>query len=305
LSSRADTFKLQEEKSKTVKDLTAKCKVAALCIVAPFAPLRIAPKRSVAARFSIPDEFVIEEFVERITEGFPEKKNRPPLYLLIHSPGGTVSSSYVVARVLRKNFEKIIGFVPHIAASGATVMALSCNELVMGNISRLTGIDPSYETDGETIYPLSIVRAFQTLETRLRTKTLDEISYPYQHLVESISGDKLDEATNTLKMVEQYATELMENAGYDEAQIKKVIAGVLYEIHAHEEVITADKAKKIGIKVVDFNESANYLEAWKVMRNWLKDYYLKPSPIHIIRYCLPPSSEQPEKTDSGDLKKGN
>jgi len=66
------------------------------------------------------------------------------LYILIHSPGGYVSSAYIIASVLRETFDQMVAFVPHIAASGATLIAISCNEIVMGDISQLSPIDPYY-----------------------------------------------------------------------------------------------------------------------------------------------------------------
>jgi len=208
----------------------------------------------------------------------------------------------MVARTLRSNFNKIIGFVPHIAASGATVVALCCNEIVMGDISRLTGIDPHYEIDDETVYPLSTVRAFKNLEEILGTKTLDEISFPYQHLVQSITAEKYDEATHTLKMVEDYASEVMKKAGYTDNEIKKIIDGVLYDIEAHEEVITLDRAKEIGIKAKHFREDNQYSECWKVMKGWLNKYFLQPSPIHFIKHCVP---NKPIESSSIKSNKGN
>jgi hypothetical protein len=287
MSTEVKPFKLAEEENATVKELANKYNAIALCMVAPFAPLRIAPRRSLSASFSYPDEFVLEEFINTVREKFPQKENRPALYLLLHSPGGTVSSSYMVARTLRNNFNKIVGFIPHIAASGATIVALSCNEIVMGDISRLSGIDPHYDTDGETIFPLSIVRAFKNLEAILGTKTLDEISYPYQHLVQSITAEKYDEAVHALTMVEGYTTELLQKAGYNDKEIEKIINGVLYDIEAHEEVITFERAKELGIKIKHFSEDNSYSECWKVMKEWLTKYFLKPSPIHFIKYCVP------------------
>lgn len=261
--------------------------VACLCIIAPFAPLRIAPKRYIPASFSYPDEFVLENFIDLIIDKYPKKEERPNLYLLLHSPGGSVSSSYMVARTLRSHFNKIVAFIPHIAASGATVVALSCDEIIMGNISRLSGIDPTYESDGQNVSALSVVRAFKYLENMLETKTLDEISYPYQHLVRTITAEKFDEATHTLDMVEKYATELMAKAGYAEEQIDAIVHALLFEIEAHEQVITLDSAKELGIKAIHFSNKPEYSECWKIMKEWLNKYFLEPSPVHVIKYCIP------------------
>ena len=293
-------FQMKEEENENVKKMSSENKVITLCIIAPFAPLRVAPRRSLSASFSFPDEFVLEDFVYSVIEKYPKKEDRPPLYLLLHSPGGTLSSSYMVARILRNNFNKIVAFIPHIAASGASLIALSCNEIVMGDISRLTGIDPHYDVNSETIYPISTVRAFKNLESILGAKTLDEISYPYQHLVQSISAEKYDEATHALKMVEGYATELLEKAGYTKEKMAKIINGLLYDIEAHEEVIPLDRAKELELNVKHFNENGQFSQCWKIMKEWLQQYFLKPSPIHFIRHCIPCKTEE----KSTELKSG-
>ncbi|MCS7366255.1 MAG: hypothetical protein NDF52_00035 [archaeon YNP-WB-062] len=60
------------------------------------------------------------------------------LELLLHSYGGGVDSAYMIAKTLRKNFSKIRVYIPHVAASGATLIAISADEIVMGEISRLS-----------------------------------------------------------------------------------------------------------------------------------------------------------------------
>jgi len=301
MSSDDNTFSLEEESLEDVERYCNEKNVPFLCIIAPFAPLRIAPERILTARFSYPDEFILDEFVTKVIETYPRKEDRPTLHLLIHSPGGAVSSSYMVARVLRNTFNNIIGYIPHIAASGATILALSCNEVVMGHISRLTGIDPYYVIEGEITRPLSLVRAFDHLQDILGTMTLGEISYPYQHLVKTITAEKYDEATHNLKMVEKYTTELMEKSGYETPSIKNIIDGVLYEVESHEEVIPYDKAQEMGINV-KFADDISYNECWEVMQSWLRQYYLRPSPVHIIKYRLPEVDRSPEPT-SGSLNK--
>jgi hypothetical protein len=114
-------FAIEKETLQDVKKLADSENAYVLCCIAPFAPMRISPSRSVFAAFSYPDEFIVEDFVDLVCDCYPAKKDRPTLHLLIHSPGGTVSSSYVVSTILRNCFNKIIGYVPHLAASGARI----------------------------------------------------------------------------------------------------------------------------------------------------------------------------------------
>lgn len=293
------SFALQEETDSEVKNLATSENVVLLCCIAPFTATRISPTRTVSASFRFPDEFVVEEFVELINGRYPNKDSRPPLFLMIHSPGGTVSSSYVVCGVLRNCFNSIIAFVPHIAASGASVMALSCNEVVMGDISRLTGIDPYHEANGDVVFSLSTVRAFDNLVNIFRTRTEEETPYPYRHLLRSITAQDYDEATHTLSLVDSYTSELMTKAGYIPEDIKQVLRAMLYEVQAHEEVFLLDKVKELKVKAKRYDEDARYSRTWKVMKQWLKKYYLQPSPVHIIKYALPATTSIPATTSSG------
>lgn len=123
-----------------------------LSCIAPFAPLKVSPTSAIFAELSPPEEFGIETFIEKVKETKIPIKNRN-LDLLVHSPGGGVESAYMIAKTLRKNFSKIRAYVPHIATSGATLVAISCNEVIMGEISRLSPIDISTISKMEKGFP--------------------------------------------------------------------------------------------------------------------------------------------------------
>ncbi len=284
---RRNEFKLEEERDEEIKKFASESNACLLAIIAPFAPERVAPRRVVFAEFRYPEEFMIEEFTEIVAEKFPEKEKRPPLYLLIHSPGGAISSAYVIASVLRENFSNITAFVPHIAASGATLLAIASNEIVMGDISQLSPIDPYYIEGDRVIYAISLIRAFQTLDEYFKTRGVEEASYPYQRFADCIFPEAYDRAVRLVEMVGGYANELLEKAGYSEQERDGIIQELLYQASLHQETIRFSKAKEIGIKVKHWKEKKENAQAWLVMKRWLKKYYLQPSPIHIIRYTLP------------------
>jgi hypothetical protein len=68
---------------------------------------------------------------------------------------------------------------------------------------------------------------------------------------------------------------------------------MLFNVRAHEEVFMLDGLKTLGVKAKHYREDKKYAENWKVMKNWLRTYYLKPSPVHVIKYALPePQTEE-------------
>ena len=66
------------------------------------------------------------------------------LDLIIHSPGGSAEAAESIVTYLRKRFDHIRIFVPVAAMSAATMIALSANEIVMGQHSQLGPIDPQF-----------------------------------------------------------------------------------------------------------------------------------------------------------------
>ncbi len=64
------------------------------------------------------------------------------LDLIIHSPGGAPEAAQQMVDYLRTQFDHIRAFVPLQAKSAATMIALGCDEIVLGLHSELGPIDP-------------------------------------------------------------------------------------------------------------------------------------------------------------------
>lgn len=64
------------------------------------------------------------------------------LDLVLHSPGGNPDAAEAIMRYLRQRFDHIRAVVPLAAMSAATMMALACDEVLMGEHSQLGPIDP-------------------------------------------------------------------------------------------------------------------------------------------------------------------
>ena len=66
------------------------------------------------------------------------------LDLILHSPGGSAEAAESLVEYLRERFDHVRVFVPVAAMSAATMIALSADELVMGQHSQLGPIDPQF-----------------------------------------------------------------------------------------------------------------------------------------------------------------
>ncbi len=65
-----------------------------------------------------------------------------PLDIILHTPGGLVLAATQIARAIEAHPAKVTVFVPHLAMSGGTLIALAADEIVLCDYSALGPIDP-------------------------------------------------------------------------------------------------------------------------------------------------------------------
>ncbi len=71
--------------------------------------------------------------------------DKGPLDLILHSPGGDANAAQMIMNYLRsEGFGPIRALIPVSAMSAATMMALCCDEILMGRHSQLGPIDPQF-----------------------------------------------------------------------------------------------------------------------------------------------------------------
>ena len=67
------------------------------------------------------------------------------LDIILHTPGGNTAATESIVNYLRSLFgNDIRAFIPQIAMSAGTMIALSCKEIVMGKQSNIGPIDPQF-----------------------------------------------------------------------------------------------------------------------------------------------------------------
>jgi len=265
-----------------------------ISMIAPYVGVRLTPSKESIATIGLSEEFGVETVIEKIKKLSPKSER---LYLLINSPGGFVGSSYKVAKALRENFKEIIVFVPHIAASGGTLIALTGNKVVMGMMSQITPIDP--HSNG--IPALSVKRGFETATDMFKKLSEEDAPYTWRILAEKHDPIKLDMALASLGLSMTYAKEILSKSGYKDEKIDMIAEELVYGCILHEQVINLDKAKKIGINVFPHTE---YLKLWNAFRFMLGKYVLRSANKHIIRYWINNPKTKTIKSTKKRTKRG-
>ena len=228
-----------------------------------------------------------------------------PLWLLVQSPGGQIPPSYMMARRLRESFSEMIAFVPHVAYSGGTLIALAANEVVMGEFSRLGPLDPQvgYSPNVDSwmmVSALSMQRAFDTLSVDLRTTAREEVGYPQQVLAEKLDPVIMEDWKAESLVVATYLQEVLEKAGYTQKEINSIQGDLVFTSFPHDYVIHRDRAKEYGLKCSP--PDSDYLQHLELMQEWLVKYMLMPEFRHYIRFVTPAMEDADDtKDDAGAI----
>lgn len=115
-----ETLNLREEKDDLLTALAGDEGAILISAVAPYRSIRVSPADEVQASIGFHEEFAFEAVIDEIrNRGLSDKK----VILLLNTFGGLLQSSFKVARALRTSFKEIEVYVPHIAASGGTLIA--------------------------------------------------------------------------------------------------------------------------------------------------------------------------------------
>lgn len=263
-------------------------KTMALALIGTHMPIKITPERKVTVSIGLKEELDLESAFSEV-----DFKKFEKLYLLVHSPGGSVRSSYKVARRIRKAFPKIITFVPHLALSGGTLVALTGNEIVMGEMSNVTPLDIQVLYKDRYLSVNAMLRAFDALNNFFSTHSREEAPYPWVSLADKLDPVVFQTWIDTAQLTQLYATKILsdENSTFTRNEAEKIVTKFTQTYPTHDYALMADDLREIIASVCGekayVKGPADYPQLWEVMKNWQRKYASAEVDSHIFRYVLP------------------
>jgi ClpP class serine protease len=152
-----------------------------------------------------------------------------PIDIILHTPGGLAIATLQIAAALRRHKGSVTAFVPHLAMSGGTLIALAADTIVMAPHAMLGPIDP--QVGG---YPAASVARV------LRDKPMAEVDD--QTVILADIGEK---ATRQLRT----AAEQLLGRHMDPAKAAELADQLSKGQWTHDYPITADEAASLGLPV--------------------------------------------------------
>ena len=273
----------EEKYEDELLEISKKNKSVIMALVASYVGQKISPTKIQNAQVNVMDEFSVESAIENIKK----KTDCRKLMLLLNSPGGSIASSYKIARALRISFEDITVYIPHVAASGGTLIALIGNVIVMGMMSQLSPLDPILdEIGGRPVSAKLIVDANSTLTSFFETTPLEDAPYTAKILADKYDPVQIQEAEAIMDLMERYVCEVLEKSNYTESDVQRIAHQLVRGFSIHEEVINELAGKKLGLKIKSCEE---FPREWMILRKWLGTLLMESSGTHLVRYYIHPT----------------
>lgn len=215
--------------------------------------------------------------------------------LVVNSFGGSVSSSFKVAYSLRKNFKHITTFIPHIAASGGTLIAFTGDEIVMGDMSTITPIDIQMERKGKMYSVNAMIRSFSALNELFKDTSEEDAPYPWKALANKLDPVEFQEWIDAASLMESHAKTILKRNNSFKDNAEKIVSRLTEGFPTHTYSITIEEAKEIFGNHVHRRNEEMYKDIWESTTLWIKKYLNVESSNHIVRYILPEFPKEAKK----------
>lgn len=125
------------------------------------------------------------------------------LSLILHTPGGEMTSTETMVDYLRRKFDYIEAIVPVYAMSGGTMIALNANKIVMGKQSQLGPIDAQLQLPGGSVSASSILDQFNTAREEIVEDR--EAAVVWAPILQAMGPSLLSQAQKALELGQQIA----------------------------------------------------------------------------------------------------
>lgn len=255
----------------------------ALCFIGTYAPEKISPSKAILAEIGLLDELAVEDALEALCNAGTRN-----LAFLVNSFGGGVSSSFKIAWSVRKSFDRITVFVPHIAASGGTLLALTGNDIVMGPMSNLSPIDTQLIRNGEQFSANAMVRSFHALNNLFKQVAEEDAPYPWKAMADQLDPVEFQQWVDAAALMQSHAETILERNPSFRVDAKKIIHALTEHFPTHDYTITFDEACKfLGKDHIVASSTGNVKPLWDAMRGWFRHYVMETSGTHVVKYYLP------------------
>ena len=190
-------------------------------------------------------------------EGFKEALQEidgDNLDVILHSPGGSPEATETIVKLLRSRFQNIRFLIPNIAKSAATMLAMSGNEIIIGDDAELGPTDPQMVIKGRLNPAHAILQQFKSAKGELSQNS--ESLTAWLPILEQYGPSLLVECENAIKLTETlvktwltlYMFQRQKGAARKAANVSRFLANKKHLSHGRAILIEELQEKGVNIK---------------------------------------------------------
>lgn len=127
------------------------------------------------------------------------------LDLILETPGGSGEVAEDIVKLLRSKFSDISIIIPGWAKSAGTIIAMSCDEILMEPASALGPIDAQISRNGKTFSADALLKGMEDIKEEVNTTGI--LNMAYVPILQDISPGELQGAQNALDFAKDLVKE--------------------------------------------------------------------------------------------------
>lgn len=179
------------------------------------------------------------------------------LDIILHTPGGDIAATESIVNYLQSVFpNNIRAIIPQLSMSAGTMIALSCNSIIMGKQSSLGPIDPQFGG----IACQGILDEYQRAITAISVNP--NALGLWQTIISKYHPTLIGDCENAVKWSKELASKWLQRVNVN---ITMNDVEELFISHAnsysHSRHISRDECKNVGLKVEDLESSQDLQDA--------------------------------------------
>jgi membrane-bound ClpP family serine protease len=164
------------------------------------------------------------------------------LDIILHTPGGDMAATESLVDYLRSMFGKNIrAIIPQLAMSGGTIMALSCNQIIMGKESSIGPIDPQFGAMAAN----GLLQEFERIRTEIRQAPQNALLW--EPVLRQIKPGFITECENAIQWSHEMAGRFLKTNMFDgDRRADKKIKDIIK--HLTDKTTTKTHGRHIGLE---------------------------------------------------------
>lgn len=179
------------------------------------------------------------------------------LDLILHTPGGDIAATENVVNYLQSAFpNNIRAIIPQLSMSAGTMIALSCNSIVMGKQSSLGPIDPQFNGIACQGIIDEYLRAIEAVTANPNALGI------WQPIISKYHPTLIGDCENAVKWSKELATKWLQRVN---AKINMKDVENLFISHStsysHSRHISREECKAVGLAIEDLENNQEFQDA--------------------------------------------